>query len=93
MWAEFYSLSEDKGLTFEISQMSLCGDILRVELIRPAGNKDQKEEWCFVTINGDGDYVAGTRAWSDFAVADKRFTQWKRISREKAWHLRGLEHQ
>ena len=32
-WAEFYNLAgEDDGITFEITQVSLCGDVLRLEL-------------------------------------------------------------
>ena len=95
MWAEFYTLSEDEGITFEITQTTLCGSTLRLELPEPEkGTRGaNKERWCFVDINDDQDFVVGGRVWTDFGTAARRAKHFKHIGRKKAWKLKGLEHQ
>lgn len=90
MWAEFYNLGEDDGITFEITQVSLCGSTLRLEL--PNIN-DSQEDWRFVSYDNNEDYRIGGKKYSDFGVSAKPFSVFKKIGREEARELKGLEEQ
>lgn len=88
MWAEFYSLSENKGITFEITQISICGDVFRIELPeRPGHEKD--ERWFWVVKDEGDDFVVNGRSWSDFGAADRPAPCFERI--DDPWSVTGLE--
>ena len=84
-WAEFYSLGDGyKGITFKITQVSLCGETLRLEL--PSRGRDE-ERWHFVELE-EGDYKVGGRKWTDFGCAAKRAKHFKHV--KNPWKLKGL---
>lgn len=87
-WAEFYNLAgEDDGITFKITQVSLCGDVLRVEL--PRRNRRKCEErWHFVQGNPHDDFIVGGKTWTDFGCAAKRAKYFKHV--KNPWKLKGL---
>ena len=86
MYAEFYNLGDGPGVTVPTLQVSLCGSILRVELPR---RYPDEEQWHFVPINEDQDFVMGGVAYTDFGVSDE--PRQPLVPRD-GWNL-GLEQQ
>ena len=85
-WAEFYTLGDgDSGITFEITQISLCGDVLRLEL--PSRGR-REERWHFVEGTPYNDFKVDGRVWTDFGCAAKRAAHFKHI--KNPWKLKGL---
>ena len=87
LWAEFYNLNEENsGITFKVTQVSLYGDILRLEL--PARNKKHEECWHFVRGSPYDGFRIGGKDWTDFGCAAKPSPYFVKI--KNPWNLKGL---
>lgn len=65
MYAEFYNLAyPDDGITFQIKGVSLCGLTLRLKL--------PNNEWYFVHLDENNDFIVKEKLYTDFGVADKK---------------------
>jgi hypothetical protein len=49
MYAEFYNISDGKGITFKIDGVSLCGLTLRLKI----KHSEFSSEWYFVSTTDD----------------------------------------
>lgn len=66
-WAEFYNPSHPGGIRFKITQVSLVGDILRLELY----SKDKRLDDCWHFVEGSpfGGFTIGGKHYTDFGCS------------------------
>jgi hypothetical protein len=81
-WAEFYSLSEDCGITFAATGVQLFGGILRIELPVEKG-KYPDDRWMDVCAK-DGEYFVNGRNWTDFGCSLAPWQAFRRLTARQA---------
>ena len=81
-WAEFYSLSEDCGITFAATGIQLFRGILRIELPVTKG-LDPDDRWLDVYLT-DGEYLVDGRSWSDFGCSPTPWKAFRRLTVRRA---------
>ena len=85
MWASFYNLGSDTGgVTFKVTKVQLCGEILRLEL-PPRRVPKYGERWFFVRYNKAGDIVFMGRTFSDFSCEAVPWKLFKKLTTDKAY--------
>ena len=62
IWAEFYTLADDVGITFPVIGVSLWGGHLRLHL--PA-----HQDWVHVFESKEGEYKVNGVFWTDFGCS------------------------
>ena len=87
MWAEFYTLGQNKGVCFRVAAMTMAyGSNLRI-CLRPEDVGKDEEQWFFVDMEESGRARMAGRLWSDVGCASERFEHFKEIppSEAKKW--------
>ena len=77
MFAEFYSLSEDKGVTFKAEKFDVCGVVWRLQL-RKGG------PFYWIQVSRGPDYHMCGRHWTDLGMVATRFKHFKLITQKEA---------
>ena len=87
IWIEFYTLSQDRGITFPAYATNRCGDVLRIQIPKYPNQPLAEADWYWVTIGVDkyaGDCWFADGWWTDFGVTSECFDHFDVWTAKKA---------